>query len=367
MRPIGFYALPAAVLVWAAPLAAAPAKPAAVPALVAEMETLHAGQAGQSPQAIQESDAKIADLAGRAAKLGWTAVPEIGRRAEDRARPWKVRAYLAGALGLIGDASAFPILKGLLADPDAPGELRAQAAQSLAGLRVSRRAVREALTTALREGDLPPLARSEALSQLSVLGSDDLGTLERIIRSAGRQAREGSLLDARKALRSLSRSTNPGAPRVLVELADYYPRGSELRDAVLDALETHPPEDPAVQERATRALLAALRQERSKSPIRLKAVRLLAAVGGPGSAQALLKILDSPNPELVAEAAEGLARREILQAKAPLAEILRGAHRDPRFSPLPTRPEPQTYVRRIRKALDQVVTAEMDVAEREAF
>jgi hypothetical protein len=78
-------------------------------------------------------------------------------------------------------------------------------------------------------------------------------------------------------------------------------------------------------------------------------VRLADALG-PEADGMLVPLASHPDAEILADAAEALARRKAAAALPALEAVVAGAINDPRFAPKPGRPDPAKLLARIDAA-----------------
>lgn len=325
-------------------------------ALFDHIDGLEDRQKGRDVRTLRELDRQIEALKPEVLKFGAQALGPLSKIAENPARREKTRLWALSFLALTRDPGALEPLERILDDPKSPPLLRADAASAIPSLEVGAAARRRALCGAL-ELEQPAEARREILFALSRLGCAEPGALERRAREAGSRPKGASRVDAGRAVEALGRSSGEPAARALWRLFDFYPKGSPERGQVLDALFNARESLLAFAGDARRAADEALQAEAGRPVNAAAAARLLAFFDAPEAAPTLLRFLDNQDAEAVTLCAEGLARLKAKEALKPLAKIIEGLARDPRFAPKAGRPDPGALARRLQDAFDRLSAA----------
>lgn len=318
-----------------------------------EIERLEREQVNKTADVIRVGDRRAHALAPSVLRWGHKVIPPLEAIARDAGKPAKTRQLAVSVIGLTRDPGAFPPLRAMLLDSALPDGLRSEAAVGLGGTTVSKAARREAFCSALREDALPPQALREALIAVSTLGCDDAALLERRARLLSLSPNGADAERARLILAALGRTPAPEAGDALWRLFGDYAAGSPQREAALTALLADPARLAALGSRNEPRALRAVSEESGRAENAVLAARLAARVGTPRCADALRRLLRHGDAEVVAEAAEGLARLKWAKAKKDLAGVVERAHDDARFAPKPGRPDPAIQLARVRAALAQ--------------
>ena len=316
------------------------------------VDTLVAREAGKDAGDIAALDRRAEALFARISPLGWRAAAPLGDAARDLKRPAKSRFFAVVFLSKLRDPAAFKPLSEVLLDPDQDPDVRLSAAQGLAELDVPAQAARRTFCAALSQPGLPRPVADETALALSRLGCDDPSPLEISARAFGPRPGGGDLDFVRLALAGLARSRGAESARRLLALAGYFPADGPARASAIVALERR--KIDYVTGLAPEALLLlreALRTE-SRDPDAMLVLVRFADAFGPVSDDLLLPLASHPNPEVLAAAAEALARRREIRALPPLETVLQGALHDPRFAPRPGRPDPARLLERIEIATE---------------
>jgi hypothetical protein len=136
----------------------------------------------------------------------------------------------------------------------------------------------------------------------------------------------------------------------LLVLAQYFPSGTPARAAAVAALASRQAElVTALAPQALPVVRELLRSETGEPATMLVLVRLADAFGPEADAM-LLPLASHPDAEVLAAAAEALARRKAVAALPALDAVLAHPLEDPRFGPLPGRPDPAALLARIEAA-----------------
>lgn len=278
----------------------------------------------------------------------------LAATALDRGRDFKERVMAISRLSLSRDPAALAPLKRLLLDVAESDEIRSAAAAGVPSIDVSRQAQRACLCAALVQKDLPRQTRDAVLVSVSDLGCDQAENLERIIKQSGSRPDAGQERTALYALKALGRSYSRQSARVLLAFLRYYDPGSRQKNAVLAALLIKGRELSFIFPPAAAEVSDALLAESSYPANAVLALRLLSAIAEPSAASTLLRFLKNRDAEVVTEAAEALASLKEPKTKSRLEHILAHIHEDPRFSPLPGRPDPKLLAQRLEAALKQL-------------
>ncbi|MBI3551171.1 MAG: HEAT repeat domain-containing protein [Elusimicrobia bacterium] len=343
-------------LVLAAILSAAETPRQAVERVFSRVEALEARQFNQDARAVRELDRQIEALKPEIVALGGEAVAPLSGIAGDAKRSEKTRLWALSFLALTRDPGSLNPLKSALYDAKTPPLLRAEAAAAVPGLDLGSAAKRGVLCDALKL-ELPPDALRQTLFALSRLGCDETSGLETRALEYGStpSAKQAPLVGYAAAALGVSKPV--GAARTLWRLFDFFAKRSPQRLAVLQALLAQRENQRVFEKEALGRAQDALLSESEAPANAIAAARLLASFDDEAAAPLLLRFLKNKDAEVVAECAEALARLKANEAKAPLRKILDEVASDPRFAPIPGKPEPRELVSRIQKALDSLPKA----------
>ncbi|HEX4047875.1 MAG TPA: hypothetical protein VH309_08580 [Elusimicrobiota bacterium] len=326
----------------------------AVHLALARVDALVAREQGLSADAVAALDRRAEAQFKTIAPLGWRAAAPLGAAANDPKRRPKLRLFATTFLGEIADPAVFEPLSRVLLDGDQDPDVRLAAAQGLLSLDVPPASARRTDCAAAAQEDLPRPVLDETLIALTRLGCDDPAPLERAARLFGPRPDECDLATVRRALEALSRSRGDAPLLRLLALAAYFPSRSAARAAAFSALDARRGDlVTALAPRAFPVVRDALRAETSVPATMLVLVRLADAFG-PEADEALLPLASHPDAEVLANAAEALARRKAAAALPDLEAVLAGAMTDPRFAPLPGRPDPSLLLARIQAATESL-------------
>lgn len=340
----------AALLLAASARAQAPAA-RAVAGVLARVDALVAHERGRDARDIASLDRRAEALFAELKPLGWRAAAPLGDAAKDPGLSEKARLFAVVFLVKLDDPACFPPLSAVFLDAGQTTDARLAAAQGLEALEVPPQAARRTFCAALAEPELPLLLRDEALIAASRLGCDDPATLEKLVRGFGPRPDGAALTGARRALKALGRTRGAAAAKSLLALTVWYPRGA-ARAAAIAALGEHRESLSSVlASRALPVVRDALRSETASPETMLVLVRLADGFGPQGD-DLLLPLASHPDAEVLAAAAEALARRKVLKALPPLEAVAAGALNDPRFAPLPGRPDPALLLQRLESAVE---------------
>ncbi|HAZ09378.1 MAG TPA: hypothetical protein DCZ01_12870 [Elusimicrobia bacterium] len=326
--------------------------PAAVVARVLDrLETLMTSQAGKDAREIAEMDRKAETLGREILPLGRHAAAPLGSYARDQKRPPKARLFATVFLGLTRDPGAYSALTALLLDEEQDPEVRSAAAQGLAALDLPLDDKRTNFCGALDRKVLPRDLLEDVLIPVERLGCVDPAPLERIARAFGPRPRDRDLATARRAISALGRSRAEAPARALLRLLAYFPARGAARAAVIAALSAKKTElTGALAAESWPFLREALRSE-TEEPAGMVALVRLACAYGPLAEDSLLPLAAHPDAEVLAEAAEALARLKSAKALPRLETAVAGAMSDPRFSPKEGRPDPAALLARVEDAV----------------
>jgi hypothetical protein len=340
----------------AVPVYAAPSTPASDVAKVFErIHRLLASEKGLDARSIAGLD-KLARAEGAALeKHGWRAVEPLGAVAQDLSRPMKERLLAVAFLARTGDPLASVPLAALLADPRQDPAVRGAAAETLAGLPLSRAHARRILDEALAQPELPREALEPALAKTALVGFEKAETGRLLLRRLGARPEGRALAAAKLALGALGRTHGAGAVDALLDLLGWYPADSPLRESAVAALAGKRGDLLAFRRPQARAALEGLLRSESGRPFAMLALIRLSADYGPELAPALARLSRHPDAEVLVEGAEALLRLKDKDAAAralpELQAVAAGALSDPRFSPLDGRPDPALLLTRLEKAV----------------
>ncbi|MDE2511445.1 MAG: hypothetical protein KGL74_10005, partial [Elusimicrobia bacterium] len=172
-----------------------------------------------------------------------------------------------------------------------------------------------------------------------------------IARAYGPRPAGADRRDVLRALAALGRSRGEDAARALLALINWYPPESPGRAAAVAALGEHRDDlATALKREAFPAIRDALRSE-SAEPASMVVLIRLADAFGPEADALLLPLASHPDAEVLAAAAEALARRRLIAALPALEKIQDGALSDPRYAPKPGRPDPAELLSRLEGAV----------------
>lgn len=308
-------------------------------------------QTNQDAATIDALEQQIAALGRRLVSQGFQVSSGLAQKMLDRTLPVKTRLWALVWASQTKDPEILEALRSVLESKDEPELLRAEAAAAIAALPISALARRRALCPAASDASLTPLALREVLLALSVLGCEETGGLEGLVRSLGTEPKDAGA--AANGLAAVGRSLAVESPAALLRLAAFYPADSPLRARALEALWEG--RERLRLEASWRGDLRELAEKSGRNPAATAAaLRLLAFLKEPESTPLLMRFLDSPEPENVAAAAEALAALRAPGARAKIERLVANIHRDPRFSPRAQRPDPRVWVLRLEAALKKL-------------
>lgn len=334
--------------------AARPAPDSDVARVFSEIEKLERSQRNDTLDAIREKDRRARALAPDVLRWGERAVGPLEAVARDPQKPPKTRLLAVSVMGMSRDPAAYGPLEAILLGTQFSDDLRSEAALGLGGLAVQNATRRASYCAALKQDDLPPQTLAAVLREAAKLGCDEPLALEKRARMLGLRPAGRDAALAAQTLRALGRSFPPDASRALWRLFASYPTGSVQRREALEALLADPERLAALGSDNEANVLRAMREEYSSPENAALAARLAAQVGTPRCAEALRRALRNGDPEVIAEAAEGLARLKTTEAIPELQAIVSGAVSDARFAPKPNRPRPAEQLARIEAALKRL-------------
>jgi hypothetical protein len=316
---------------------------------LARVDRLVAQEAGRDASAVAVLDRRAIAVFKDVALLGWRAAAPLGEAARDPKRRAKTRLFAVTFLARLNDPAAFEPLSSVMLDDEQDADVRLSAAQGLEALDVPPDAPRKAFCSALGRPGLPRPVFDETLIALTRLGCVDPAPLERAARRFGPRPGGRDLVAARRALDALARSPGQAPLRRLLALEDYFPSRSAARAAAIEALAERPADLAALAPQALPVVRDALRSETAE-PATMLALVPLADAFGPAADELLLPLAAHPDAEVLAAAAEALARRRLVAALPALDAVIAGAISDPRFAPKPGRPDPARLLERLEVA-----------------
>jgi HEAT repeat protein len=319
--------------------------------LFAHIEKLELQQENQDARTIHELDHKIEALGPQAIRWGDKAVPPLAAILTDNKRSLKTRLWALSFLALTHDPTALDPLKSILNDATASELLRADAASAIPNLEISADAQRGALCQALSL-DLPTPTLRETLFGLSRLGCDDAAALEARAKQFGARPKSEEAEMIRLAVEALGLSHPVEAARALWRVFTFFPAGTPQRLACLDALLLQRDAQQSFEPVAENSASDALYSESNTPENAAAAARLLANFDDPKAVPVLLRFLKNKDAEVATTAAEGLVRLKAQEGRKPVEKLLAGVLDDPRFAPLPGRPDPGALMERLEKAVE---------------
>jgi hypothetical protein len=338
-----------ALLLAAAAHAAAPES--TVDKAMARIDGLVAQEPGHDRRVIESLDQRAEAAFAEIKPLGWRAAAPLGAVARDLKRPVKTRLFAVTFLSRLNDPSVFSPLSAVLLDPEQDADLRLAAAQGLNSLNVPPQVSRRTFCSVLAQPDLPRLVSTESLIALTRLGCDDASSLTRAARAYGPRPKDADLADVRRSLTALGISRGEDSARALLALITWFPAESAGRAAAVAALGQHRADLSTWLKRESFPVIRdALRSESAEPASMVVLIDLMDAFG-PEADDVLLPLASHPDPEVLALAAEALARRKVVSALPTLEEISNNALNDPRFAPKPGRPDPAEMLSRLEAAV----------------
>lgn len=324
---------------------------AVVARALARVDALVASQPGKDARVVAGGDAKAEALFAEIKPLGWRAAEPLGAAAADEARAPKTRLFAIVYLSRLNDPAAYAPLSRAALDARLDPDARLAAAQGLAALDLPPAASRRTFCALITAAETPAALVDQALVVLSRLGCGDPAPLAALARAAGPRPKGAGLERTRRALAAVARSNGADALKALLALADYFPSESDARAAAI--LELSARRDDLVSALPAPALpwtRAQLRSETARPDATLALIALADAF--PKEGTELLRPLNAhPDPEVLAAAAEALARRGDLASLPALEAISSGALKDPRFGPKAGRPDPAVLLSRLDAAI----------------
>lgn len=334
---------------------------AAVARVMARVERSMAAERGKDARDIARIDKETEALGRELAPFGWKATEPLAAYARDLKKPPKVRLFATTFLILTRDPAAHKPLTAILLDAEQDADVRSAAAQGLGALDLPPEPARKSLCAALALPDPPRGLVDDVLVPVSRLGCADPAPLERAARAYGPRPSERDQETVRRATAALGRSRGEAPARALLGLLGYFPARGGARAAVIAALPGKKLELTGLLAKESWPVLRdALRSETDERASMMILIPLAAEFRELGG-EALLPFTAHPDAEVLAEAAQALAKLEYGRALAPLEAVAAGALSDPRFSPKEGRPDPARTLARIEKsvaALRRVPTPE---------
>jgi len=322
----------------------------AVRLAMANVDKRVAQEPGRDAAAVAELDRQAEAEFKSIAPLGWRAAAPLGEVAADRKRAPKTRFFAVVFLGKLHDVAAFEPLARVVLDPAADPEARLSAAQGVAALDAPPEAERKALCGAVAQPDLPRPVLDESLIALARLGCPEAAPLERAARLFGPRPEGLDLADARRALDALAKTRGQEPVLRLLVLVQYFPSGTPARAAAVTALAARRADlVTALAPQALPVVRGLLRTETAEPATMLTLIGLADAFG-PQADEMLVPLASHPDAEVLAAAAEALARRKAVAALPALEDVLAHPLEDPRFGPKPGRPDPAVLLSRIEAA-----------------
>jgi hypothetical protein len=317
---------------------------------MARVDALTAQESGKDARDVAALDLRAEAVFKDVAPLRWRAAAPLGEATRDAKRSPKSRLFAVTFLARLNDPAAFVPLSGVLLDADQDPETRLSAAQGLAALDVAPGAARKAFCAAAAQPGLPRPVLDETLIALDRLGCGEPAPLEKAARAYGPRPEGRDLVTARRALLALARSRDDASVRRLLALAGYFPSRSGGRAAAIEALGTRRDDlATALAPEARPFVRDALRSETAEPATMLILIRLADAFG-PAADEYLVPLASHPDAEVLAAAAEALARRKAVPALPALEAVLAGALSDPRFGPRPDGKDPAQFLARLEAA-----------------
>ena len=331
--------------------AAVQAQDAEVAKVMARVDAVVAQEVGKDAREVAALDQLARAEFKEIAPMGWRAAAALGVAARDPARSVKSKLFAVLFLSKLHDpAAAAPLSEFLLDDTQDP-DARAAAASGLGSLELPPAAVRRDFCVEVGQPNLPVVVRDEVLIGLARLGCPDGYFLEKIARSAGPRPSNRELVPVRRALLALSRSRGESSARNLLHLVRWFPENDEARAAALNALAARRNDLTATLAAESLDVVREAMRTETRNPATLVALISIAETFGPEGDDLLIPLASHPDAEVVATAAEALARRRTVRALPVLETISSGALQDPRFSPKDGRPEPASLLARLERAI----------------
>lgn len=310
-----------------------------------------AGEAGKDAGEIAQMDRRIRSMEAELKSLGGSAAQPLGDAVRsDRYAP-KTRLFATAFLIRVAGGAAVDELARILLDDSLDSDIRQAAAQGLVSIDAPAEKPGLAFCTALAKKELPRPVLDDVLVGAERLGCADSFPLEGRARAYGPRPTGLDLTTTRRALVVLQKSPGPIPLKSLLKLIAYFPVHGDARAAALAALTARRAEVAArLGPEALPLLRTTLREENARKDSMLSLIRLIDAFG-PEVNDALLPLAKNGDAEVIAEAAEALARRGAVKALPVLDEVVLGALHDPRFAPLKDGPDPARLLARIEAAV----------------
>lgn len=324
--------------------------PDRVQAVLAEMDALARAEENGRTLEARAAERKLRGYGRELKLLGPQAVSALGAALRENGRPLKLRLYCAAILGLLGDPGGFVPLRDAALDTWTDPGLRSAGLQALAGLRVGEREKRRVLDQALADTNAPAQVWREALAQLADLGTDDPSGVARAAERDDFREQDG-----RNAVAAVAGSPVTGAGLRVFEL---LPRLAGLPAAEADALGFLAQQPRlAVGPRESDVVFEILRRGHGRSAA--LAARVASRLSALEAADELKRALRSRDPEVVAEAAEGLARLKDPKAASALQALAGQLESDRRFLARPGVDGP-AYAARVFEASQMTLPSGVD-------
>jgi hypothetical protein len=315
-----------------------------------QVDVVVADEAGKDAGEIALKDRRIRAMAAELAPLGERSAAPLGKATRDVHYAAKTRLFATTFLIRVAGAAGADELGKILLDETLEDDIRRAAAQGLISVDAPADKSGLPLCTALGQKSLPRAVLDDVLVGAERLGCFDPDPLEGRARAYGARPAGTDLTTVRRVVATLQKSPGPVPLKSLLHLAAYFPARGDARAAVLAALAARKAEVASrVSTQAYAPLLAALREESGRRDSMLSAVDLIDAFG-PEADAALLPLAQHRDAEVLAEAAEALARRRAVKALPDLERVIGGALHDERFAPAPGRVEPARLLSRIETA-----------------
>ncbi len=332
-------------------IAVAAAQDVEVARVMARVDALAAQEVGKDARDVAALDRRARAEFKEIAPLGWRAAAPLGAAAFDPARSAKAKLFAVLFLGKLHDPAAAPLLSRFLFDIAQDPDARAAAASGLAALDIPPAAARRDLCAVIAQPDLPRIVLDEALIGLARLGCPDGNVVEKVARMSGSRPGNRDLPTVRRALTALSSSRSESSAKALLRLIAWFPAETSARTAAISALAVRRNDlTGALASESLDIVREAFRTERGRPESILSLIETVEAFGSEGD-ELLLALSAHPDAEVIARAAEALARRKIIRALPALEAVAVGALQDPRFSPKEGRPDPAVLLARLEGAI----------------
>ncbi|MFI5363937.1 MAG: hypothetical protein ACHQ49_18405, partial [Elusimicrobiota bacterium] len=311
---------------------------------------LVAQETGRDADAVAALDRRAEEVFKDVAALGAAAAGPLGFAARDAKRPAKTRFFAVTFLSRLGVPASFAPLSGVLLDEEQDPDARLAAAQGLSGLDVPAADVRRTFCAAVAQAGLPRPVLDTSLIALTRLGCGDPAPLARAARLFGPRPAGAELATTRRALDALSKSSGAAPARALLVLARYFPSRGAARAATISALAESPARVVSSLEAEALPIVSELLRSESGEPAEILVLIRISGRFGPAAEKTLRSLLSNADDEVLAAAAEALARRKAVAALPALDALIAGALTGPRFKPRPGRPDPALILARLEAA-----------------